>query len=291
MPTRQGSGVAVGLAGVGEDPVDDDLRRPRYPCSASDVSVRRASARTTRSGVRTRRTVVLSARRMACTSTQLRVPASQRLEDGDPGQRQPGGRRGGRPQPAEQAALGGQQPVEVPGERLGQGQQAQRLGGGGAVDDDQVPQPRLDLGRAARAGPAPPRRRAARSAPRRPPGRRRPRRGRRPGSPGPRATTDGPRRRALTCERVQARLDLDRLLGAARGVEVDPEGVAEGVRRVGGHDQRLDAGTGGLDGGGRGGGRLADTALAGEQENRMDGRHPGAASPRRASSAPSARCR
>ncbi len=69
-------------------------------------------------------------------------------------------------------------------------------------------------------------------------------------------------------EGVQARFDLaDRLLGAAWGVEVDPERLAERVRRVGGHDQRLDAGTGGVDGGGRRRGRLADTTLAGEQEN------------------------
>ena len=73
------------------------------------------------------------------------APGAQHEQHLGAGHRHAGGRRGGRAQHGEQAALRGQQPVEVPAEHLGQREQAQRLGGGGAVDDDEVPVAALGL--------------------------------------------------------------------------------------------------------------------------------------------------
>ena len=89
----------------------------------------------------------------------------------------------------------------------------------------------------------------------------------------------------------QAGLDLDHRVGVVRrGHQVNTQRVTERVRRIGRHDQGLDALTGSLHGGCRGCRRLADAALAGEEndpheipELRLR--------PRRASSAPSAPCR
>ena len=52
--------------------------------------------------------------------------------------------------------------------------------------------------------------------------------------------------------------------------QLDPERVAEGVRGVGRHDQRLAPVPGEPRGGGRGQGRLADPALAREQHDPHD---------------------
>ena len=147
--------------------------------------MRRASAMTTRSGVSTRRTDAVGPLSSACTARIWRYQPGHRTGDLGRRQRHTGGRRGGGPQSAQQPPLPGQQPLEVPGQGLREREQPQRLGGRGAVDDDEVPVARTPPGGAARAARRPPRRRAARSAPRR-------RQGRSRASPAPGAGSPAP---------------------------------------------------------------------------------------------------
>ena len=205
---------------------------------------------------------------------QVPVPARHHLEHLRGRQRHAG--RGGRSraQRPDEPALGRQQAVEVPGERLGQGEQAQRLGGGRAVDDDEVPWPRLDLRpqleeRGDLVGPR--------------------QRGELLGDDGvdaegaehaqevvlhhPPGAVEGVWRADLQGREARARprpapggaAPPEPRCGWAR--EVDVEGVAERVGRVGRHDQGLDAGPGGPDSGGGGGRGLSDPALAGEEDD------------------------
>ena len=154
----------------------------------------------------------------------------------------------------------------MPAEHLGQGEQAQRLGGGGAVDDDDVPVAAVGLVRErgeggdlldAREG------------------------GQLVGDDGvdahrvedteevvahdlPVGLDAGVR---ADREGVQARLDLVGVAPGPGGPQVDVEGVPEAVGGIRRHDERAQAGTGGADRGGGGGRRLADAALAGDEDD------------------------
>ena len=198
------------------------------------------------------------------------APGPQHEQHLGAGHRHTGRRRRRGPQHGEQPALGREQPVEVPAEHLGQREQAQGLGGGGAVDDDQVPVAAVglvgergeggDLLGAGQRGELVgddrvdthrvehPEQVVAHDLP---------------------VGLDGGVR--ADRERVQAGLDLGGLAPGARGGEVDVEGVAEAVCRVGRHDQRPQARAGGPDRGGGGGRRLADAALAGHEDDACHG--------------------
>ena len=101
---------------------------------------------TTRSGVRTTRTLARGGGQQGAHADHELAPGAQHdASTSGPGTGTPAAADGGRAQHGEQAALGRQQPVEVPAEHLGQGEQAQGLGGRGAVDDDEVPVAALGL--------------------------------------------------------------------------------------------------------------------------------------------------
>ncbi|MCO5546649.1 hypothetical protein L7F22_000083 [Adiantum nelumboides] len=168
-------------------------------------------------------------------------------------------------QAAHRAAVRGEQPLQVARQRLGQGEQPQRLRGRAAVDDDDVVlagvgqalhldqrEEVLDAGQHGQlvgdelVHPGPGEHRAQV-----------------PLQVAPGALEQVP---GLDVGAPQVLGDLGGL-GAQLGVQR----VAEGVRRVGGHDQRGPAGPGHLRGGRGGQGRLADPALAGEQHDAHGG--------------------
>ena len=74
------------------------------------------------------------------------MPATQGLQYVHPGKRKAGSCRGCRAQGSQQPSLGRHEPFQVPGQRLGQGQQPQRLRGRCTVYDHQIPRAGLDLG-------------------------------------------------------------------------------------------------------------------------------------------------
>ncbi len=83
---------------------------------------------------------------------ELGMESLDRVEDGAAGHRYAGGAAQHRPQGPHHPLLGREDPLHVPAERLRQREQAQRLGRGRAVDDDDVPlvgegvQPQLEQG-------------------------------------------------------------------------------------------------------------------------------------------------
>ena len=103
------------------------------------MSVRRASATTTCSGVSTRRTPASRPGEQRAHLVELGVEPLDGREDRVVGHRDAGRARQHRPQGLHHAALGREDPVHVPPQGLGQREQPQRLGGGRAVDDDRVP--------------------------------------------------------------------------------------------------------------------------------------------------------
>ena len=145
------------------------------PCSASAVTVRRVSAATTRSGVSTSR---IDVRAWSASIPRSPASCSARSSSASMVASQPSASplRAGQPRQhaADRAAVRREQPLDVARDGLRQAEQPQRLGGGAAVDDHDLPRPALGQPRAPRRAPGGPRRRAARSA-RRPPVRRRPR--------------------------------------------------------------------------------------------------------------------
>ena len=166
-----------------------------------------------------------------------------------------------RQQPAHRPPVRGEQPLDVARQRFGQAQQPQRLRGGPAVDDDDLPRPRL--------GGAPHFREREQvldagehgqlvghqlvDA--------------RPGEHGAQVLLQRPPRVVeqgvgVDVGGVQPALQLGGL-----AVELGFERVAEGVRGVGRDDQRLASRTGEAGGRGRRERRLADAALSREQHD------------------------
>ena len=184
------------------------------------------------------------------------------VEDGVLGHRHPGRPAQHRPQRPDHPALHPEDAGHVPAERLGQGQQPQGLGGRGAVDDDHVPVAadhvvaqleqgehllgarddgqllggdRVDPGRVEHRHQV-----ALDLAP-------------------------GPLEAALRVDLVHPQVRWPPR--SARGRPAQPEGVAEGVRRVRGEHQGAVPGARGERGRAGGAGGLADPALAGEQDD------------------------
>ena len=110
----------------------------RYPYSDSEVSVRRASAKTTASGVVTSRTVEVSSVRIERTSEGPRE-ATQWRRGLAPAALAPLARRQDRPQHTEYPAFGRPDSVHVPTQRVWQREQPKRFGRRRAVDDHNVP--------------------------------------------------------------------------------------------------------------------------------------------------------
>ena len=169
--------------------------------------------------------------------------------------------------------MGGQQPIEVPAEDLGEGEQAQRLGARGAVDDDEIPVAGVD--------------------------------GERQGQEGMDLVGSGERDEFVGDDRVHVQAledaeqvvahdvpvgldvgvvvhrqdgepagrprDTHRDIGAAAPVpgrgQIDVEDVAQGVRGIRGEDQDTMTAGGGSDGHRRGRGRLAHAPLAGDEQD------------------------
>ena len=252
----------VGAVG-GEDPVGDDavdavaVEGQRRVASAAPRRARRTP------GVSTIRTLASgpdsSARTSsssACSrSTASKTRAAGHRDAGRPGQH--------RPQRLHHPLLHGEDPLHVPAERLGQREQPQRLGGGRAVDDDDVPvvrrrvQPQLEQ------------------------------RQHLLGARDDGQLLGGDRVDAGDVEhREQVALDLgpgllepqlgvdllhEQVVGATSARAPGPTGrrrsVGQRVRGVGRQHQGAVPGRGGERGGAGGDGGLADAALAGEQED------------------------
>ena len=107
--------------------------------------MRRASATTIRSGFTTSRALGdLAVGEDVADAVEARVEVAHRVEDLLARERHADHAGQQRPDGLGHVALGREDPLHVPAEDVGQGEQAQRLGRRGAVDDHEVVLARVD---------------------------------------------------------------------------------------------------------------------------------------------------